>query len=185
MMKMNDIVRRRLSGRMQGGFTLIEILVAILVFATGLLALAGLQLQTLRYGHNAGLRTVATMQAASLADMIRSNKAFDYRELATAADSEEETPDTEGAGADAAAAEGDAPETEDGDSLAACFSSDGCTPAQMARLHLSLWRESNKVLPSGDGAITVDGDGRYAIDIWWNERTDDSKPTHFITSLQP
>ncbi|GGC13933.1 hypothetical protein GCM10007205_23530 [Oxalicibacterium flavum] len=179
---MNDIARRRRDGSTQGGFTLIEVLVAILVFATGLLALAGLQLQTLRYGHSAGLRTVATMQAASLADMIRANKAFDYRELATAG-SDAETPDTEVPDTGAAAA--DVPETEGGDTVAACFSEDGCTPGQMARLHLALWRESNKVLPSGDGAILLDDDGRYWIDIWWNERTDDSKPTHFITSLQP
>lgn len=183
MTKMNDIARRRQGGFTQGGFTLIEILVAILVFATGLLALAGLQLQTLRYGHSAGLRTVATMQAASLADMIRSNKAFDYRELAGIDDGEEEASETEASEAEASEAE--APETEGGDSVAACFSDDGCTPAQMARLHLTLWRESNKVLPSGDGAIVLEDDGRYAIDIWWNERTDDSKPTHFITSLQP
>jgi type IV pilus assembly protein PilV len=164
--------------RQQGGFTLIEVLVAILVLAIGLLALAGLQLQTLRYAHSAGLRTIATTQAASLADMVRANKAGNYKELGNAAE---------------------------GESAASCFTSAGCTPQQMARLDIALWNESNAtVLPGGSGTICIDStpnDGTpaapacdneanapYVIKIWWSDDRSanvDLNTTRFVTSFQP
>lgn len=160
------------------GFTLIEILVAMLVFAVGLLALAGLQLQTLRYTHSAGMRTIATNQAASLADQVVSNRrgleAGSYN-LPTA------------------------------QSSASCFTAAGCSPQNLAQLDFKMWNQVNAaVLPGGVGLICVDStpdDGTpaeplcdneagapLAIKIWW---TDDrsaegaANRLRFVTSFQP
>ncbi len=55
------------------GFTLVEVLVALLVLSIGLLGLAGLQAGGLRSNHGAYLRSQAVMLAHDMADRMRSN----------------------------------------------------------------------------------------------------------------
>lgn len=55
------------------GFTLIEILIAIVIFSIGLLGIAGLQIAGMRYTHGSQLRSAAVMQAESMADLMRAN----------------------------------------------------------------------------------------------------------------
>ena len=57
------------------GFTLLEVLIAIVVLSVGLLGLAGLQATGLRNNHQATLLTSATLQAYDMADRMRANKA--------------------------------------------------------------------------------------------------------------
>lgn len=59
---------------MQGGMTLIEVLVALLVLSIGLLGVAGLQWQALRSNHGAHLRSQATILAHDIADRMRANR---------------------------------------------------------------------------------------------------------------
>lgn len=59
---------------LQTGFTLIEVLVAVLVLAIGLLGLAGLQTTGLHSNHSAYLRTQATLLAYDMADRMRANR---------------------------------------------------------------------------------------------------------------
>jgi type IV pilus assembly protein PilV len=59
---------------MQGGMTLIEALVALLVLSIGLLGVAGLQFQALRGNHGAHLRSQATILAHDIADRMRANR---------------------------------------------------------------------------------------------------------------
>ena len=55
------------------GFTLIEVLVAVLIFAIGMLGLAGLQLRAHQSSSFAHGRTVATLSASSLVERMRAN----------------------------------------------------------------------------------------------------------------
>lgn len=66
--------------RQQKGFTLVEILVAILVLAIGMLGIAALQLRGLQYNHDAYLRSQVNMLAYDIADRMRLNadNAGDY-----------------------------------------------------------------------------------------------------------
>ena len=57
------------------GFTLIEVLIAMLVLAVSLLGLAGLQATSLRNNQSAYNRSQATQLAYDLADRMRANAA--------------------------------------------------------------------------------------------------------------
>ncbi len=57
-----------------GGFSLIEVMIALVVLAFGLLGLALLQTMNLRYTQNANHRTQAVNLGGELIDMIRSNR---------------------------------------------------------------------------------------------------------------
>ena len=62
------------------GFTLIEVLVAMLIIAVGLLSIVALQLQGLKYNHEAYLRSQINFLAYEVADLMRANNmnAVDY-----------------------------------------------------------------------------------------------------------
>jgi type IV pilus assembly protein PilV len=80
---MTNSIRNRPSYRSGGtpaqrraaGFTLIEILVAMLVLAIGLLGIAAMQLRGLQYNHDAYLRSQISVLAYSMADRMRLNRA--------------------------------------------------------------------------------------------------------------
>lgn len=57
----------------QKGFTLIEVLVALVVMSIGLLGLAALQLQGMKYNSDAYFRTQATTLAYDMIDRMRAN----------------------------------------------------------------------------------------------------------------
>lgn len=59
--------------RKSRGFTLIEVLVALLILAIGLLGVAGVQLVSMQQTANANLRTQATLHAQDMAERIRIN----------------------------------------------------------------------------------------------------------------
>lgn len=61
--------------RTQSAFTLVEVLVAIIILAVGMLGLAGLQLAGMRNNHSSFLRTQATLAAADLIDRMRADPA--------------------------------------------------------------------------------------------------------------
>lgn len=58
----------------QKGFTLIEVLVAMVVLSIGLLGLAGMMATTMRNNHSAYHRTQATWMAYDMLDRIRANR---------------------------------------------------------------------------------------------------------------
>jgi len=63
----------------QAGFSMIELLIAVLIVSVGLLGIAGLQAYGLRANHSSYLRSQATVLAYDALDRMRANK-----EVATA-----------------------------------------------------------------------------------------------------
>lgn len=63
------------SKKLVGGFTLIEVLVAVLVLAIGVLGAAGSQLAALRARHGTGLMSSSVHLAGALAERMRANPA--------------------------------------------------------------------------------------------------------------
>jgi type IV pilus assembly protein PilV len=57
------------------GFTLIEVLVALIVLSIGLLGLAALQIQSIKHNTDAYFRTQATLLAYDIIDRMRANSA--------------------------------------------------------------------------------------------------------------
>jgi type IV pilus assembly protein PilV len=62
----------------QRGVSLIEVLVAMLIFSIGVLGIALMQIKGAQYTKQAGARTVAVLQARSLTDAMRANPAGVY-----------------------------------------------------------------------------------------------------------
>lgn len=61
--------------RGEGGFSLLEVLIAVLILAIGLLGLAGLQTFSLQSNMNAYQRSQATTLAYEIIDAMRTNRA--------------------------------------------------------------------------------------------------------------
>ncbi|MCQ8127272.1 type IV pilus modification protein PilV [Methylomonas rivi] len=142
------------------GFTLIEVLVAVIILAIGLLGLAGIQTVGLKNNQSAYTRSQATQLAYDIADRMRANVAGVTTYTTT------DPPD--------------AAET------AACSTATGCTPAQMAETDLFQWNATlTDVLPGGSGTIAVAGNV-FTITITWDDDHDgdNSNNPSFQTSFR-
>ena len=161
--------------RLQRGFTVLEILIAVFVLSVGVLGLAQLQVQTLRYSASSSQRTNATYLAYDLADRMRANMAgvnFGNYHLTQA------------------------------ESVSGCMgAAQTCYPWEMASNDVYLWRISvANLLPDGQGLACIDStpaDGtfadpecdnvagaQYAVKLWWRDgRTPDAQ--RFVTSFVP
>jgi type IV pilus assembly protein PilV len=136
--------------RNTAGFTMVEVLVALVVLAIGLLGIAALYLNSLQAGRTAIYRTQAVELAADLADRIRMNR------TATAA---------------YGTAFGDAEVA-----VPACATTGGCADGELAATDLSNWKAAiTAQLPNGQGQVVVTapviaGDPTsYLITIQWSE----------------
>jgi type IV pilus assembly protein PilV len=128
-----------------GGFTIVEVLVALVVLAVGMLGIAGLYVITLGSGGAAINRMQAVNLATDIADRIRSNRNANV----------------------AYAGGASAGFTCIGDGAV------NCTAAEMAADDLLQWNdEITAVLPSASGTIAVAGSSApyaYTITISWSE----------------
>lgn len=132
----------------QRGFTLIEVLVAVVVLGIGLTGVAGLQLISLRSGQQAFQRTQATFIAYDMVDRMRANlpgsRAGDY----------------------------DTALADDVSALPLCFGvGANCNTSEMADHDRRSWRQSLLVsLPAGTGSVAtalVAGQTQATIMVQW------------------
>lgn len=130
--------------RRSHGFTLVEVLVALVVLSIGMLGIAALYVESLRAGREALTRSNAVMLAGDMADRIRANR--NGREAYIKA------------------------VTDTGALSAACQqngASASCTPAVMAAHDIAVWESSVKgTLPGGAQAT-----GDIAVDVTTNPPT--------------
>ncbi|WP_455207978.1 type IV pilus modification protein PilV [Kaarinaea lacus] len=131
--------------RRQAGFTMLEVLVAIVVLSFGLLGLAGLQADGLRNNTSAYMRSQATLMAYDMLDRMRANmqgvENGDYNNLLST------TPSDPG-----------------------CIST-GCSVALMASHDAYEWSQKlAELLPSGQGHVTGTGQGSiFTITVMWDD----------------
>lgn len=62
------------TARRSSGFSLIEVLVSVLVLGVGVLGMAALQLNALKYNQTAAVRSQATFLAYDITDRMRANR---------------------------------------------------------------------------------------------------------------
>ena len=156
------------------GFTLLEVLIAIVVVAFGLLGLAGLQVFALKNNQSATLRVTATNLTTDIIDRMKAN-------YVGVINNQYNRPNT----------------TDYGTAVVNCRST-GCTPTELAQNDLKEWRDRVRAtLPGGDGIVCLDstpndpappatiptspgcdgaGTTGYAVKIWWyDDRTQVNK----------
>jgi len=129
----------------QSGFSLLEVLITLVIVATGLLGLAAMQARGLSTNHNAYVRSQATLLAYDLTDRMRANikakDSYQTNNLSTKT------------------------------AVSGCISS-GCSPVQMAQHDLYEWNVAlTKALPSGTATVTF-ADETYTVTIMWDQDRD-------------
>ncbi len=68
-----NLFKNRQKKRSQSGFTLIEAMIAVVVFSFGLLGVAGVMIVSVKNNHNGYLRSQATFLAHSILETMRMN----------------------------------------------------------------------------------------------------------------
>lgn len=154
---------RPVLSKYQVGITLIEVLIAVVITAIGLLGVARMQTISVRFNHSAYLRSQAASLADDVIERMRVNTdaaiAGNYNiQLANA------TPVS--ANCIGAAA--------------------NCNPVQLATFDVRLWLlMAQNVLPAGDGAINVDTTvtpPTVTVTVRWDDSKGEAPPVSFVTT---
>jgi type IV pilus assembly protein PilV len=139
------------------GFTLIEVLIAMVILAVGLLGLAALQASSLKNNQSAYYRSQATQLASDIADRMRANMAGKGGYLSNPTTAEQKNN---------------------------CTTTVGCTAEEMAENDLFEWnRAIQNILPGANDSkafgnieqvqSVADGIDTYTVTIRWNDNRDD------------
>lgn len=151
-----NTVRRTPPAR-QAGFTLVEVLIAMIVMSVGMLGIAGLYLHSIQAGRTSVFRHQAITLAGDIADRIRANPSAGVNYQAI--------------GQDHGCVNGGV----------------DCTPTEMAQNDIDLWdAQVADALPAGDVAIVFTDNGgvspdTYQITITWQEAGQNPPPSYTVT----
>jgi len=143
--KSSDLSRYQ-SLRRARGFSLIEVMIALLVLAVGILGAGALQTIGLQTTQGAYLRSQAVIFAGDMVDRMRANRTQIASYAGVNTSSVTVT------------------------SIPTCWTDlAGCTPAQIVTSDVSRWASSLGSLPSGTGTITSNGGNTYTVTVNWSE----------------
>lgn len=145
---MRTVERERCGAR---GFTLLEVLIALVILSIGLLGLAALFSSGLQSNHGAYMHTQATLLAYDMADRMRANTggvtAGDYDSIALGVPSSWTNCATSGTNTPT-----------------------DCSPAQVATFDDYQWESELKdLLPNGKGSVEKSGTN-YVITVMWDDQ---------------
>ncbi len=148
---MNAMANKHMEPRRDaGGFSMVEVLVALVVLGVGMLGIASLYVVTLRSSGSAISRMQAVNLASDIGDRIRANR-------------------TAGSAYALAAAEG---EVEEAEAATSCVTNP-CSPAAMAAYDLEVWQQQiARTLPGASGSIDIDDSETpwtYTVRVDWTE----------------
>lgn len=136
--------------RKQSGFTLLEVMIALVIFSVGLLGLASIQGEALRSNNAAYMRTIAMQYTYNMADIIRTATDGDGVVVGTFDN--------------VTSALGSVPTP--------CIVNDNttnCSLSEMATFDIYTWKKHlADELPSGRGTVTKSGN-IYQIKVMWDE----------------
>jgi type IV pilus assembly protein PilV len=165
-----QLTRSVFVSRRSGGFSMIELLVAVLVMGIGVLGITALQMVSLQNNRGALQRAEAVQLAYDMMDRIRAN------------------PSGTPPGADY-----DNLDLEDGPPATVNCNDQECTQAQMVSFDQAVWKcslggyneedtcqtlrntdaiageDDQPGLTEGDGSVTVDGNGMITVTVQWTE----------------
>lgn len=137
------------------GFTLLEVMIAMVVFSVGMLGLAGIQGIALQSNNTAYMRTIAMQQSYNMADILRASADFQGAIDSTF----------------------DSVSTTIGSTPTACILNSlsntlSCSTSDMADSDIFHWQTRlAKELPSGRATISKDATTKvYTITIMWDEK---------------
>lgn len=140
--------------RRRSGFSLVEVLIALVIMSIGMLGIAGLYVESMQAGRTSSFRHNAVTLAGDVADRIRANPA---------------------GGVDYQGARGN---------NNCVLGNVDCNPAQMAANDIDLWKtQASDTLPTGDVTITFDNTvfpPEYTIVVSWSEAGAPTPPTYTI-----
>lgn len=139
--------------RPSSGFTLLEVMIALVIFSIGLLGLAGMQSAGMRNNQISYARTVATQLAYDMADRIRNNPGNGINYAAVAPSNNPNCITAAG----------------------------GCTAAQMAGFDRDEWNtalaDPSSPLKNARGFITLNNN-IYTISVGWDEGLTGNPPAN-------
>lgn len=132
------------------GFTLLEVMVAMVIFSIGLLGLASLQAQSLQFSHSAYLKSQATFYAYDVLDKMRANRVV------------------------ALAGSYNAAVGSTGTNKGCYDISGNCTASDMALHDIFDWKQLLATLPNGNGAVTSTVSASttvFLVTVTWDDRS--------------
>ncbi len=145
------------------GFSLVEVLIALIIMSVGMLGIAGLYVQSMQAGRTSMLRHHAVNLAGDIADRIRANPTAGAAYIASP-------------GADNGCDVGDI----------------DCTVAQMAANDIFLWQaQAAEFLPpmaDGTDQVIIGFDGAaipptFTVTVRWDEPTPDNIPPSYVLTI--
>jgi type IV pilus assembly protein PilV len=151
-------MNKKMQQRRSSGFSLVEVMIALVIMSVGMLGIAGLYVQSLQAGRTSMFRHNAVTLAGDVADRIRANPTAAIAYI-----------DPVGANNNCVLGGID------------------CSPAQMAANDILLWKaQASGSLPGGDVTIVFAAAAgavppTYLITVSWTEPGEVPAPTYVIS----